>query len=951
MPQLKSFPSIFFISITATTIIICIVGIALWSADTYMDFTANAKKVRKEFVEENRALSTAEVERAITYIKQFRRSTDSRLKDTIQRRVANAISLAHSIYFRHKDEFDREKLQALIMDALRPLRFDEGRGYFFATRMNGVELLHADRPELESKNFLQSDDELTVRTVREMIELVRQNGRGFYEYLWTKPGTHGAEHKKVAYLEYFKPLDCFIGTGEYVEDITRDIQGEVISQLVNIRFGKGGYLFGSTWNGDPLFTNGVITLGGKNILDLTDPYGVKIIKEQIALSKTPRGGFSEYYWHKLDNPEPSKKIAFVQGVQAWQWVIGTGFYEDDMDAQIAARQEEMRQEMIRGIVTATSIAVCAACLVMLFSLFMSRWLKNQLEVLISFFTRAATEKVQVDENLLPMQEFKNLAASANRMVKERAQAEEALRESEQRYALAVKGANDGIWDWDLITGEVYFSDKWKAIIGYAPDELPNDTGSWESRIHPEDQARVLEANYRCANGETDSFEVEYRLRHKDGSYRWILGRGASLVQENGTVVRVAGAHTDITSRKRAEKALLLAKETAEAANRTKTEFLANMSHEIRTPLNGLMGVIQLFQTTQLTPEQSEYLELALQTTKRLNRLLSDILDHSRIEAGRMEINNELMDVQTIFDDVEALFRPSTQQAGIELIMECDPTIPTPLLGDAQRLRQVLFNLIGNAEKFTHKGSIRARATLLEYRGTDQVRVLFTISDTGIGIQDDKLTQLFQPFRQAESSYTRRFQGAGLGLSIVRQLVTLMGGVISVDTEQDKGSTFYISLPFDLPQQIHPKPDNHGQEAADSNNGDTIRGKVLLAEDDLVSRLTIGSYIEKQGMEVVSVPDGKATLAALREQDFDLLIVDVQMPLLNGVEVSEAIRAGEAGEANRKLPIVAMTAYAMAGDREKFLEAGMDAYLPKPVDMQALRRILKQFTDRPKEKHA
>ena len=389
-----------------------------------------------------------------------------------------------------------------------------------------------------------------------------------------------------------------------------------------------------------------------------------------------------------------------------------------------------------------------------------------------------------------------------------------------------------------------------------------------------------------------------------------------------------------------ERILKDAKSAAETANRVKSEFLANMSHEIRTPLNGIMGMLQLVATTPLNEEQDEYVRTAIQSSNRLTRLLTDILDISRIEANRIEIVREPFDLRDVIDSIAQLFGPSAREKRLDFRVRIHPGIPERLLGDAPRLQQVLSNLVGNALKFTPEGSVELDARLLPVSREGECRVLFSVADTGIGIGDQALSTLFTPFTQIDTGFSRRCQGAGLGLAITKRLTALMGGDIAVDSGEGAGTTVYVSIAFGLGPRSAAGSESDIADASPSEApGTVIPLRVLIVENDEVNRMTAEKVIQRFGHRVVTARNGQEALDALRGNPFDLILMDVQMPVMDGVEATRRIREGEAGPEHQGIPIIAMTAYAMVGDREKFLAAGMDDYLAKPVDIESFRETL------------
>jgi len=452
-----------------------------------------------------------------------------------------------------------------------------------------------------------------------------------------------------------------------------------------------------------------------------------------------------------------------------------------------------------------------------------------------------------------------------------------------------------------------------------------------------EMARKVEQNIgRVIAGESITLIDEYG----DDMYPRVVYQSycSPIIANNEEIIGITYFMMNITQQKRAEEEIILAMEKAEAANAAKSQFLANMSHEIRTPMNGIIGMTDITLMTDLNEEKREYLMIVKSSTMALLRVLNDILDYSKIEAGKIDLEKLSFNLQDTMHEVVDLFGIGAKQKGLCVTLNIERSIPHHMIGDSVRLRQVLSNLVGNAIKFTSQGKIIISADIEEkYKG--KVKLRFIITDTGIGIAEDKLNKLFKRFSQVDDSNTRAFGGTGLGLAISKKLIEIMDGEIGVKSKENVGSSFFFTAVFGL-QEVEASAEDSADNAPTQYNNPELK-KILLVEDDLVSRNMVTIILKKNGFEVIVVTNGEEAISAVEQDKFDAILMDINMPHLDGYAATAIIRLKEK-HMHSPTPIIAMTAYALKGDREKCLEAGMDDYVSKPIQINELSEVINKW---------
>lgn len=541
--------------------------------------------------------------------------------------------------------------------------------------------------------------------------------------------------------------------------------------------------------------------------------------------------------------------------------------------------------------------------------------------------------------------------------------EEQFKVNEERFKLAIEGTNDGVFDWNLRTNKVFYSAQFFGMLGYEKDDITGTVEDFTKLLHPEDHDRVWEYTNRYLNGEIPEYISSFRMKHKNGNWTWIQSRAKAIYSDSGEAIRMVGAHSDITYLKEYQEFLKREKQHAEQANIAKSEFLAHMSHEIRTPLTAINGIAEIFEKNIETfdDKQKRLVKTLKNSTSSLKDLINDILDFSKIEEGEIRLENEPVELGQFLDQIYQLTSIQASEKGIGFEFDYQDVQDIKIYADPMRLRQILINLIGNAIKFTQDGSVKVIAREDTAGHTDMLKI--EVKDTGIGIPKDKLDIIFERFKQSDDSISRSYGGTGLGLSISKKLVDMMGGTISVSSQENQGSTFTVKVPLLAAENeeqfdklnitnIESRTEKESTEDIEEFNAYTSgdapksRGdsdKRILIVEDYEGNVVILSYIlDQMELDFDVAENGRIALEKWEQNDYDLVLMDIQMPEMDGFTATRRMREAEKERKLDMTPIIGMTAHALIGDKEKCLEVGMNAYVPKPINENDLRAEIRRL---------
>ncbi len=876
-------------------------------------YNKQVEKLKIEFPEKERNELKSKVLLAKDYILWVKSHPDEFIKLHLNRRIKEADEIIHSF---------PDTLKSIPDSLIETLDQLNKQSECKIIILNGnSELLYPKLQFVNSKganalNILKDAYKIeNTSSVDNLIAQSLKNGKiNETTYLFLKPVTTN-QFKVGVTFQANKGLNA--------------LKEEILDSLARVKYNNHEYIIINTFDGYALLSRGKKQVPPISILNSGESNWKEIFKKQLECAKKPEGGFYTYFWRNRADEERSEKTSYFSGIHEWGWVIGTGFFTNNIDPVIAKLNSELWNDIMNNLLRFAIFLIILSFLAYFTMRYYALKAKSNILLFLHFFKRAAQGMQIIDSSKLAFTEFEVLAQAANQMIHERERIKSILSAEKSRLRYMIDAIPDLIFFKDVESRflgcnkafEKYINRKSEDIIGLSEFDL----------FSRAEASRYLKSDKTIMRTLAPERSTNW-LEISPGQRCLFYTLKTPYFDSDNNLLGIIGISRDITEMEETRQRLILAKEKAEESDRLKTAFLANMSHEIRTPMNAIIGFSDLLAEDDLTPEDKKDFILKIKNSGRsLMALINDIIDIAKIEAGQLKVSESACDINSILKDIHSTFDELKSISGkksinLNLVVP-DKTEKLIVVTDPMRLQQIMTNLLSNALKFTEFGSIEFGYKI------DGDFLSFFVKDTGIGILRSKQKLLFQRFSQLDPSTTRKYGGTGLGLAISKNLVDLLGGNIGMESNPGKGSLFYFNIPY-KPAKRQPVKELKTDFQFVNWSGKTI----LIAEDMIQNYLLMEALLKRSEVRLLHAANGQIAIDIVRaEPNIDLILMDIQLPIKTGYEAMKEII-----EIRPDIPVMSYTAFALPHEREKSLTAGFVDFIPKPIKAETLIPLLDKY---------
>ncbi len=744
------------------------------------EFNKDAEKAREEGLARKKQQVKAEVEKVIDYIHFTRLLMEKKMRENLKERAYQAWSIINNIYHKnHKTHTDREIL-SMVKQALRPVRFNNGRGYYFIVNLTGVEELYPVRPDYEGKNLLDLKDAHGNYVIQDEIKIASGQGEGYVKGYWRKPHADSTRmYAKTSFIKVFEPLNIYVGCGDYLADVKEDIQEDIKMRIKRTSFGKYGYVFVNTYSGVAVVIDSKEYGEGDTVWELVDPYGVKVIQEEWKVVNKTGGGFINYHWLKPGTDVIAPKVSFIKGVDEWQWMIGAGLYIDEIEENIAKERSLLYQRMIRK----GGLGLLLILVVLIVIFYMARRnaliIQTNLETFISSLRVAVKSGKQMSAADYSLIDLQNILPPINEIIVHKAQAEEQLKDSELRFRTIFENVPFMLLVFDKKLKVKFSNKEFNKVFGY--NNVNAITTKSLLRYIPNNKAnKAFVSGLKTRDGEFREINVKTPVGEQYHSWACFNTPGGETILTG----------FDITP-------LYLQQQRLSESNATKDKVLSVVSHDLHGPFNTIIGFSKILLSNKgelSADKQRRYLQHIHNSSKSMHTMLTNLLSWARAQSGQIKLYISVVDLYLLTQEVIKALSPLAEQKNIELNNQVEEELT--LATDASILRIILQNLVANGIKFTEDGGEVGVYT----RRTETNQIQIIVTDNGIGMAPNMVEKLNMGEQVDSSRGTNKESGTGLGLQICQEFVSYLDGSLIVKSRPNAGSSFIINLPVHLDEQ-------------------------------------------------------------------------------------------------------------------------------------------------------